>query len=337
MSLSISANNPFRPADWRWKRAVAIYEGDPSALPASRRRDGTDGFKWITTAIRFQREYAAAANDVAVVANDETINADNSRALLAERRPEIFWAHWCWSSNHPMKSAIEAQLLARSSDYTIGYRCNMHPAVIACYEALFFNVREKLQHRSYILNCVMGPAIHRGLSEREYDLLWKLYGYFLGPCIVDALEGKFVNPIWCDTPTALGAAVMDDAISTLKLKAAIATKTVAVNATTQMAVMEAFTKFVEIERTTDSAGKAQEQILDHISAMMTTLPFSVGGRRSKVHTHTITQLDDFEKSAIELTYEETMRLSVGHTISHQNILQSLRFPTNESTQLLESK
>ena len=95
MSLSISANNPFRPADWRWKRAVAIYEGDPSALPASRRRDGTDGFKWITTAIRFQREYAAAANDVAVVANDETINADNSRALLAERRPEIFWAHWC--------------------------------------------------------------------------------------------------------------------------------------------------------------------------------------------------------------------------------------------------
>lgn len=320
MSLAIAADNPFRHVNWRWQRAQAVHDG--AGLPPSRRRDGTDGFKWINKALIFLEELAEARTDA-------------QRALLAERRPEIFWAYWTYNmQQNPMRHLIEAHLLARSTDYNIGFRCNMAPNIIEAYEALFFNVREKIQHRSYILECVLGPAIHRGLSEREYDLLWKLYGYFLGPHIVDALEGKFVNPTWCGTPTALGAAVMDDAIGTLKLKAAVATKTVQVNQQTQLALMETFTKFIEIERSTDSAGKAQEQILDHISAMMTTLPFNVGGRNTRT-SHQNMPLAAFERTAIELTYEETMRLSVGHTIAHEGILRNLTFPVTEATQKLE--
>lgn len=319
MSLFIAAVNPLRPPDWRWRRAMSILEAN--GTPASRRRDSPVGFKWINRATAFLRERARCQNDTEL-------------AVLAERRPEIFWAYWVWNSQNPIKHAIEAHILARGTDYTIGYRCNMPPKVIDAYESLFFNVRDKLQHRSYILNCVIGPAIHRGLSEREYDLLWKLYGYFLGPCIVDALESKFVNTAWCSNPAALGAAVMDDAIGTLKLKAAIATKTVQVNHQTQLALMEAFTKFVEIERSTDSAGKAQEQILDHISAMMTTLPFNVGGRVSR--TVSMSPVDAYEKTAIELTYEETMRLSVRQPIAHQAILKNLTFPVTVTTQTLES-
>jgi len=321
MSLEYAAQNPFRPADWRWQRATALFEGTPGAMAANRRLDGPDGFTWINTALRFLREY-------------NTARTETARARLSERRPGLFWAYWIWRSTNPLKHVIEAQLLARSSAYSIGYRCNTAPDVINAYEAMFFNVNDKIQHRSYILNCVIGPAIHRGLTEREYDLLWKLYGYFLGPAIVDALEGKFANPTWCGTPTAVGAAVMDDAISTLKLKAAIATKTVKVDQYTQLAIMDAFTKFVEIERTTDSAGKAQEQILDHISAMMTTLPFNVGGRVARGLTLN-SPVDAFEKTAIELNYEEVLRLSVRQPIAHQQILQRLTFPVTQSTQLLE--
>lgn len=227
-------------------------------------------------------------------------------------------------------------MLARGDNHSIGYRCGVLPDIVETYEALFFNVREKIQHRSYILNCVLGPAIHRGLSEREFDLLWKLYGYFLGPYIVDALESKFSNPVWCGTPEAVGAAVLDDAIGTLKLKAAIAAKTVPVNQHTQLALMEQFTKFVEVERNTDSAGKAQEQILDHISAMMTTLPFNVGGRDPRGATLPITQVTRFERTAIELTYEETMRLSVSQPIANTEVLELLKFPVTESTQVLEA-
>jgi len=321
-SLVIAAQNPFRPADWRWLRAREIHEGDGAG--ASRRRDGLQGYKWINRALNFLIEH-------------ENCRSDYQRQALADARPAIFWAHWAWSlSANPQKHSIEAHILARESNSEIGLRCGMSPDIIEAYEALFFNVREKMHHRQYILNCVMGPAIHRGITEREYDLLWKLYGYFLGPYIVDALESKFANPVWCGTPEAVGAAVLDDAIGTLKLKAALAAKTVPVNQHTQLALMEQFTKFVEVERNTDSAGKAQEQILDHISAMMTTLPFNVGGRDPRGGRLPMSPVQEYEKTAIELTYEETMRLSVSQPIANSGTLKRLTFPITQSTQVLEA-
>lgn len=322
-SLHICADNPFRPADWRWQRAREIVDG--AGLNATRRRDGLLGYKWINRAVRYIRAYDASRDD-------------RQRMVLAESRPDIFWAHWAWDSDiNPQKFSIEAHILARETDFEVGFRCGLPPTVVEAYEALFFNVREKLVHSKYILNCIMGPAIHRGLSEREYDLLWKLYGYFLGPYMLDAMESKFASPTWCGTPDAVGATVLDDAIGTLKLKASIAAKTVPVNQHTQLAIMEQFTKFVEVERNTDTAGKSQTVVLDHIQAMMTCLPFNIGGRDPRNNHAAIDRgpLEAYEQSAIELTYEETMRVSVRLPIANAETLQRLSFPVTESTQLLE--
>ena len=318
-SLTIAADNPFRPATWRWQRATEIQEGN--GLPTTKRRDGLMGYKWITQALNFAREYADC-------------HTDQQRNILAERRYDIFWAHWLWTeTGHPQRHSVEAHILAREDDHAIGWKCGVAPSVIEAYEALFFNVREKMHHKQYILHCVIGPAIQNGISEREYDLLWKLYGYFLGPYILDSLESKFSNPTWCGTPEAVGAAILDDAIGTLKLKAALAAKTISVNQYTQLQLMEQFTKFVEVERNTDSAGKAQEQILDHISAMMTNLPFNVGGRGD---INPSSDVQQYETSAIELTYEETMRLSVKQPIANPEILKRLTFPVTQATQVLET-
>ncbi len=313
-SLHISRDNPFRPVDWRWQRARAICDGE--GLSTTRRRDDPTGYKWITRAVKFIQELEACRSDM-------------DRVLLSERRPAIFWAHWAWSSEtNPQKFSIEAHIMARESDFEIGFRCGMAPEYVEAYESLFFHVRDKLQHQKYILNCVIGPSIHRGLSEREYDLLWKLYGYFLGPYVLDALESKFSSPSWCGTPDGVGAAVLDDAIGTLKLKAALAAKTVPVNQHTQLALMEQFTKFVEVERNTDSAGKAQEAILDHIQAMMTSLPFNIGGRDPRNDNQLIDRgpLEQFEQSAVELTYEETLRVAVRQPIANAETLKALAFP-----------
>lgn len=322
-SLTISANNPFRPPSWRWQRAREICDG--VGLPTTRRRDEPQGFKWINRAVKFLGEFDAC-------------HTDRQKGVLAERRPAIFWAYWAWEHNaQPQKHSIEAHILARDSDFEIGYRTGMSPEYIEAYEALFFHVRDKLQHTQYVLNVVMGAAIHRGLSEREYDLLWKLYGYFLGPYVLDAMESKFSSPVWCGTPEATGAAVLDDAIGTLKLKAAIAAKTVPVNQHTQLALMEQFTKFVEVERNTDSAGKAQEQILDHIQAMMSTLPFNIGGRDPQRNIKMDRgPIEQYEQSAIELTYEETMRVSVRQPIANAETLRALAFPVTQSTQVIEA-
>lgn len=323
-SLHICADNPFRPVDWRWQRAREIVDG--VGLNATRRRDGPLGYKWINRAVRYLREYAACRND-------------RQKMVLAESRPEIFWAHWAWDSDvNPQKFSIEAHVMARETDFEIGFRCGLPPGTVEAYEALFFHVRDKLIHPKYMLNCVIGPSIHRGLAEREYDLLWKLYGYFLGPYMLDALESKFSSPTWCGTPDAVGSCVLDDAISTLKLKASVAAKTVPVNQHTQLALMDVFTKFVEVERNTDTAGKAQAAVLDHIQAMMTALPFNIGGRDPR-NDQTILDrgpLATYEHSAIELTYEETMRISVRQPIANADTLAALSFPVTEATQLIEA-
>lgn len=321
MSIEIAENNPSRDPAWRWKRAQAIINND--GLPTTRRRDGVLGYKWINRAKNFLREYSQCVTDT-------------QRAALSERRPEIFWAYRTFIEESPKKAAIEAQILARSDDYAIGFRAGLPPSVVEAYEALFFNVREKLHHRGYILHTVIGPAMQRSMTERDYGVLWKLYGYFLGPYIVDAMESKFSNPAWCGTPDAVGSAVIDDAIGTLKLKAAIAAKTVGVSQQTQLALMETFTKFIEVERNTDSSGKAQEQILDHIAAMMTTLPFSVGGRTAQGERITPTLLSKFERTPVELTYEETMRLSVNQPIMHTDILEKLTYP-DKAVATIEAK
>lgn len=182
----------------------------------------------------------------------------------------------------------------------------------------------------------LGEAVHRGLSDREYDLLWKLYGYGLGPCVLDALEDKFHNVMWCSTPDGVAAAIQDDAINSLKLKSAIAAKTIPVNQYTQIPLLEQFTKFVEVERSTDSHGKAQEQIMEHIHAMMVGLPLNVGGRDPKTNTWLDRgPLRDYEQGSIELTYEETMRVSVYQPIPNAETLKALAFP-NPEPRLIES-
>lgn len=311
MSIEIAENNPSRDPAWRWKRAQSIVNN--TGLPTTRRRDGVLGYKWINRAKTFLREYNECTTEV-------------HKAALAERRPAIFWAYRTWIEDSPRKASIEAQILARSDDYAIAFRAGMPPEVIEAYEALFFNVREKLNHRGYILHTVIGPALQQSLTEKDYRVLWKVYGYFLGPYIVDALESKFSSPTWCGTPESVGSAVIDDAIGTLKLKAAIAAKTVGVTQHTQLALMETFTKFIEVERNTDSSGKSQEQILDHIAAMMSALPFSVGGRAADGSRTTPTVLNKFDKTAVELTYEETMRLALNQPIMHTEILEKLTYP-----------
>lgn len=323
MSLHIAAHNPMRQVDWKWQRAVAIYEGvGPSA---TRRRDTPEGHAWIQRAKRFKDEYEAARTPL----QQETV---------ADNHFDIFWAHWIWTSENPMKYSLEAHILAREDNFEIGFRCGLAPDVVEAYEQLFFNVRDKLHHRKYIVNVVLGPAVHRGLSEREFDLLWKLYAYNIGPHVLDALEDKFANPIWCGTPDGVGAAIQDDAISTLKLKSALAAKTVSVNSHTQLALLEQFTKFVEVERNTDSSGKAAEQILENIQAMMITLPFNVGGRDPR--TGTLIDrgpLEPYEQGSIELTFEETMRVSVRQPIANADTLRALSFPVTENTQLIEAE
>lgn len=311
--LAYVRENPYRAPSWRWMRAAGIV--DQTQLPTTRRTDGPVGFKWINEAVSFRRALDQA-------------NSDMARQRLARRKAAIFWAHHTWQNDNPIKWHIEALILARASSQEIGFSCGIAAEIVEAYENLFFHVREKLHHKGYIVHCVLGPGLQRGLYERDFDVLWKLYGYFLGPHVLDSLISKFVNPTWCSTPDMVSTAIQDDAIGTLKLKAAIAAKTVPVTMNTQMAILETFTKFVEIERTTDSAGRAQGHLLEQLGMMMDSLPLNVGGLNPfDGHKPVVAgPVQAFAETNIELSFQETMQVGIGRTLANADAMTQLSFP-----------
>jgi len=314
MLIDCSRDNPFRPAHWRWLRAMGIANGEQPR--ATRRLDGPNGFRWIKRAAKFKQAYDACENDAA-------------RRVLANQMPDMFWAHQCWlETKKPTRWHIEAAILARQDDWEIGFACGVNPEIVDAFESVFFNVREKLNHRHYILHHVIGPAVQRGLYERDYDVLWKLYGFFYGPHALDALASKFLSPNWCSTPDTVNSSYQDDAIGTLKMKAAIAAKTIPVTLNTQVDLLHIFTKFVEVERTTDSAGKAQDQMLEHISAMMGNMPFNIGGRDPQRQQLPVepNPAHAYKQTNIELSFEETMMVATGGEVPTADRLVELTFP-----------
>lgn len=312
--LETLRSNPSRVVDWRWQRACQWGEDPCDALKPRVRRDGRDGSKWINKAIRFKALY------------DETED-DKDRACLSDQFPAMFWAHSIYQDDgNPQKYAIEAYILAREKDHEVGFRAGCAPEIVEAYEAVFFNVRDKLRHMSYIINVVLGDAIHRGLHDRRYDLLWKLCAYQGGPYVLDMLISKYSQIAWASDPSAVGAYWQDTAINALKMKAALASLTVPVNSQTNLHLLDIFNKYVEIERSTDTQGQQQAAVLENLQAMMQNLPYSMAGQSEDETRHLI----HYNAVGAELRYEELMIVSAGHELPYAKELEAIGYPQEEA-------
>ena len=100
--------------------------------------------------------------------------------------------------------------------------------------------------------------------------------------MLDAMISGFASPTWVERAEDVAASFQDLAINSTKQKAAVAALAVPVDNSTQMSLIKAFVKFTHVERNSDSDGKAGDQILQNVDAMMTSLPFGVGTRQKTI-------------------------------------------------------
>jgi len=306
--LQALKDNPLRAPNWRWLRAVEVDAAGPRP---SKRRDGEDGFPWIRRAIRLKRRHALNAN------------RPNALYALAQADSELFWAHSIWANEKaPTRWAIEARILAGEADADIAKKIGCSPDIITAYESVFFNVREKLDHSEYIVNVVMADAVARGLSERQYDLLWKMFGYQGGSLVLDAMISKFTLMRRPEKAEDVSAFFQESAINSMRHKAAVAALTVPINSHTQLLLLDAYVKYVEIERTTENTSKANTNIVQNIGAMLTALPFKVGTKLDSEGDKMV----PFDNGAAELRGDELMIVSSGGKIQNQLTIENLRFP-----------
>jgi hypothetical protein len=315
MLQNYSARNPRRPVDWRWQRAAIAATGE---YPLSRRRDGDT---WVARATKFIREH-------------ENCETELDLAALSERHPILYWAHDLWytrdDSGNPVRSEVEARLLADDEPDNIARRVATEVEVIEAYERLFFNVRERLCNRGYLMHCVLGPSIHLGFQASEYDLIWKLFAVLGGPLAVDLMIDQSVGHARPDRASDLKYFVADVAQNDLRRVAMLALKTLRINNFNAMEIIDKFLKLVELERAGGAgAGIATEAVKQNVHAMLVSLPFTVGRRLIHVDAP---PLERYDGLPAELRYEEVMAISAGQEIPAQHMLELLAFPAATATE-----
>ena len=113
--------------------------------------------------------------------------------------------------------------------------------------------------------------------RRDHDLLWKLFGYLGGPYVLDAMISDIPHPTWANRAEDIPGFFQHTAISIMKMRAAIAAVCAPSDQRAQLDLIEAFVKYVEIERTTDSTGNAQDQVQEGLQQLLESLPFAAIG------------------------------------------------------------
>lgn len=257
-------DHPYRPVHWRWERARLLKEYGKST-PG---RDKDD--KWIRTAAAFRAAKDECKDELDVY-------------RLYDRYPDLAFAYELWDEEaysvqgraNPMRYEIEARLLAREPLEQIAKRAGTTVTALTWYEKLFFNVLDRLDNKMYILHIAIGDAIQRGMSDRDYAVLWKLYAYVRGSHMLDFLVTTFSDFRHADKDT-LEQSLLEDHRSNMRRKAALASRMVGLNGHTQDRLIELHTKIVEVEKAAEGGGIGGETVNQNISVMLSHLPLLVG-------------------------------------------------------------
>lgn len=303
--INLRQESPFRPPDWRWQKARLLREQNRRA---SRRRDD----EWVQAARTFQAAVARCPNDWAL-------------ADLAEQYPALVDARQLAEQDgvQSFKWELEARLLANDGPDRIAERMLIPANTVRAYEALFFNVSDRLRHRSWIVHSVFGRSVHAGLNERQYDLLWKMYGFFGGTHLIDFMVDTFGETGKAAGPDKVRAWLEDDQRASLARKGAIAARTIPVNSYTQPAILELTQKYYEIEKAAGNAG-SQSVVMGLINDVMTSMAWSVGGgTRERPVPLLAGQTDGF---AAELRVTEMFALTAGQGGDDLAAVSTLTFP-----------
>ncbi len=87
---------------------------------------------------------------------------------------------------------LEARLLAGQDDEIIAQPMALAPDLVALYARLFYDVRDHLTHRDYILTRILGATLAQGPLSREQVV--RLFAHVRGPAVVDGALQVYDTP-----------------------------------------------------------------------------------------------------------------------------------------------
>lgn len=304
MRTDIVQHDPFRSPDQRWLRARYLLE---TGRLGGKKED----------------PYVLVARKLMTALDNATNEFKHDR--LASRMPGAYHAHAIWQrTDQDDRWVLEARVLADEDRQSIAHKMGTSPEVVFWYEQLFFDVRAYLDQRDWLVNRVLGPSVHRGVTAREFDVLLKIYALVGGPVVVDALAGLTSGLVKKPTgPEELDVFWAADSRDVLRQKAALAARTLPVTRGTQTLIVEAHHRLLDIERQAGE-GRADDSVyLKNIAAALKLLPFTVGKHAAEDKP---AALAHFDRGALELRTHEVLSLTENGVAPNLDALEGFTIP-----------
>ena len=160
--------NPLRPVTWRWELAGQLVD-EYLRTPNFREH------AVLAQAVRFRRALGHS-------------KTPRQLARLARQYPALTVAHSLhFGDDNQGRWRLEAQVLSGRPVDEVSERCNLPPEVVAIYEALFFDVADRLRARDYIQLRAIGMQGFEPEFRPDLAMLAKALAYAGGPLVLDTL------------------------------------------------------------------------------------------------------------------------------------------------------
>jgi hypothetical protein len=310
MLFNLREDSPLRPPDWRWKTVIS-YRESGDTLPRSR----NDCF--FMDLFRFSERLDTASTRA---------NFD----AIADDYPEISHAYDIYKneSGESSRWELEARLLTNQTYRSISENSGISTDVIETFERAFFNVKERLAQKSWVLNCAIGRSIYLGLTDRDYDLLWKTYAYYGGSLMLDVVMSKLGLDMQVAETLAQAKTLMQEGLDTQSVtKASTALAIYPVNGFTAQAIVQIEQAYRQMAK--DGAGVATTQaFFQSVDNIMSSLPWSVG--TGTIKHPVLSVMGDVDTRAAELRVNEMISVANGDNLSLSLETQDLRLPEPEA-------
>ena len=161
--------DPMRPLDWRCQRAQTLLD---NGSRFRRDRDDEDTGR----AVRYLRAVRRSRDA------GESISTMKVKPQLVD----IHRAHQLHAAANPQTTVVQARLLARQSVDEIGALVSLASGAVETYEALFFNVTERLAARLYISKLAIRWTSAMAAAGCGVDVVLRWIAFFAGPQALDA-------------------------------------------------------------------------------------------------------------------------------------------------------
>jgi hypothetical protein len=307
MLHQLRPDSPLRPVDWKWKKVIA-YRDAGRRIPRSKYdRETYDLFT-------FASRVNSCSNDFECLE-------------LSEEYPLFMDSYELYKggNNLPVKYELEARLLTKESYQSIAKKTAISEDLITTYEQTFFNVKDRLVNRSWVVNVVIGQALQHGMSDGDYNILWKIYAYLAGPIMLDMVTVRVGLK-------EQEAANFDQAVSLMRdsidvqaiLRASQALSIVPINGFTAAAIVDIEQKYREMAKETAGAASTQS-FLGAVDKIMSSLPWAVG--TGTVEHPVLSCMRESDNQAAELRCSEM--LEVASTKKAIEDLKDIRLPEPE--------